>query len=486
MAKILFFNAPTWKNVYAKTIVEVGAPSYPNYTLATLAGNLVDQHEVKIIDLDLYSNYQKTLFATIKKFQPDMIGASAKTTDYLVIKEIMTKIKEKYPKIMTIVGGVHITVFPEEVIKEKCFDILAIGEGDKTIPDILSAKKLSDVSGIVYKRGLKAPLENSFSSSAYREKKSNKIVFTKKRELIQDINKLPYPAWHLFDLNMYKNSRLSARKNPNGHLETSRGCSYQCNFCNKSIFGTLYRMKSVNRVVDEIEYMLKCGFQEIHISDDSFTQNIKRAKEICHEIIKRKLIFPWSLMNGIRVNFVDAEFFQLAKKAGCWQIGFGIESGDQQVLNRINKKITLAQVRKAVKLAEKEGIDTFGFFLLGLSGETENSMQKTIDFAKSLPLATAKFAICIPHPGTPYFWELKEQNRIKTYDWSKYKFHQVDEPLFDHPNLAWKQIVAYRKKGYREFYLRPSYVLRRLKRDIKMNDISFDIEYFLKSVKGLF
>ncbi|MDO8570334.1 MAG: radical SAM protein [Candidatus Daviesbacteria bacterium] len=469
MAKILFFNPPTWKNVYSKTIVEVGAPSYPNYTLALLAGNLVDQHEVKIIDLDLYSNYQTTLFATIKKFQPDIIGASAKTTDYLVIKEIMTKIKEKYPKIMTIVGGVHITVFPEEVIKEKCFDILALGEGDKTIPDILSAKELKNVPGI-----------------AFRDKKSHKIIFTKKRELIQDINKLTYPAWHLFDLNKYNNSRLSARKNPNGHLETSRGCSYQCNFCNKSIFGTLYRMKNVNRVVDEIEYMLKCGFQEIHIMDDSFTQNIKRAKEICREIIKRRLIFPWSLMNGIRVNFVDAEFFKLAKKAGCWQIGFGIESGDQRVLNKISKKITLAEVRKAVKLAEKEGIDTFGFFLLGLSGETINSMQKTIDFAKSLPLTTAKFAICIPHPGTPYFWELKNANRIKTFDWSKYKFHQVDEPLFDHPNLAWEQIVAYRKKGYREFYLRPSYAFRRLKRDIKMNDLLFDIEYFLKSVRGLF
>ena len=285
MAKILFFNPPTWKNVYSKTIIEIGAPRYPHLTLATLAGNLIDKHQVRIIDLDLYPSYQTALFRMINKFKPDIIASSAKTTDYLTVRDLMTRIKNKCPKILTIVGGVHITIFPEESIREECFDILAIGEGDKTIPDILSAKKLSDVPGI-----------------AYRDSKSKKIIFTGKRELIQNINELPYPAWNLFDLNKYKHSKLSSRNNPPGHLETSRGCAYQCNFCNKSIFGTLYRMKNVNRVIDEIEYMLKCGFQEIHISDDSFTQNIGRAKDICREIIRRKLKFPWTLMNGIRVN----------------------------------------------------------------------------------------------------------------------------------------------------------------------------------------
>ncbi len=387
MAIILFFNAPTRKNIYLNTNIKIAAPSYPNMTLATLAGNLVDKHSVKILDLDLYPNYQTVLFNTIRKFKPDIIGSSAKTTEYFPVRDLMKKIKEKYPKVMTIVGGVHITVFPEEAIKEKCFDILVIGEGDKTIPDILSAKELKKVPGIVY-----------------RDKKSKKIIFTKKRELIQDINILPYPAWNLFDLSKYTNSRLSSRDNPVGHLETSRGCSYQCNFCNKSIFGTSYRVKNVSRVVDEIEYMLNCGFKEIHIIDDSFTQNIIRAKEVCKEIIKRKIKFSWSLINGVRVNLVDEEFFQLAKEAGCWQSGFGIESGDQRVLNRINKKITLSEVRRAVKIAEDAGIDTFGFFIFGLSGETISSMKKTIKFAKSLPLSTAKFGMCIPYPGTAYFW----------------------------------------------------------------------------------
>lgn len=468
MAKILFFDSPVRKNVYASTNVTVGTPSYPNMTLATLAGNLIKDHQVKIVDLELVSDHIQTLTETIRRFKPDLIATSAKTTEYLAAREIMRIIKKKFPTIKTIIGGVHITAFPQEVIAEDCFDIVAIGEGDTVIPEILSSSSLKKVPGI-----------------GYKDKSSNKPIFTAKRKLIRDINKLPYPAWKLFDLTKYKNSRLSSRKNPVGHLETSRGCSYHCNFCNKLTFGTYYRVKEPKRVVDEIEYMLECGFKEIHITDDSFTQNIDRAKEVCREIIRRKLKFPWSLINGVRVNLVDAEFFELAKKAGCWQTGFGIETGDQRVLNRINKKITLSQVKHAVKLADKAGIDTFGFFILGLSGETIKSMCKTIDFAKSLPLTTAKFGICIPYPGTEYFWELEKLGKIRTYDWSKYKIHQTEDPLFDHPNLTWDQITHYRKKAFREFYLRPGYAIKRIKRGLVTGDLFFDLIYFIKSVVGL-
>lgn len=469
MARILFFDAPVKRDVYAATNIKVGTPSYPNMTLATLAGSLIKDHKVKIIDLELVSNHIQTLIETIRHFKPDLIATSAKTTEYLAARELMRVVKKQFPSIKTIIGGVHITVFPEDVIAEDCFDIVVIGEGDTVIPEILSSSSLKKVPGI-----------------GYKDKFSKKPIFTAKRGLIHDINKLSYPAWKLFDLTKYKNSRLSSRQNPVGHLETSRGCSYQCNFCNKLTFGTYYRVKEPKRVVDEIEYMLECGFKEIHITDDSFTQNIDRAKEVCREIIRRKLKFPWSLINGVRVNLVDVEFFRLAKEAGCWQTGFGIETGDQRVLNRIHKNITLAQVTNAAKLAEQAGIDTFGFFILGLAGETVKSMQKTVDFAKSLPLTTAKFGICIPYPGTEYFRELEKLGKIRTYDWSKYKMHQTEDPLFDHPNLTWNQITYYREKAFREFYLRPDYAFRRLKRDIRMGDIFYDISYFVRSVRNLF
>ncbi|MFH0936773.1 MAG: radical SAM protein [Candidatus Daviesbacteria bacterium] len=462
MARILFFSPPSKKSVYFETNIKIGAPSYPNMTLATLAGNLT-AHQVKIIDLDLVASPLGYLVKLIKKFNPNIVASSAKTTEYSIVKEIMEEVKGKFPNITTIIGGVHVTAFPKETALEKCFDVVVEGEGDTTIPEILTSKSLKKVPGIVF-----------------RDTKTGKLVVTPKRELIKDINKLPYPAWNLFNLSKYKNSRLSSRANPVGHLETSRGCSYHCNFCNKLTFGTIYRVKEPKRVVDEMEYMLACGFKEIHITDDSFTQNIVRAKEVCREIIRRKLKFPWSLINGVRVNLVDLELFQLAKEAGCWQVGFGIETGSQRVLKRINKQITLSQVRRAVSLAEKVGLDTFGFFIFGLAGDTEKSMAQTVKFAKSLPLSTAKFDICVPYPGTNYYCELEKEGRIRTFDWSKYNVHQTKDQLFNHPNVSWDRISFYYKKGFRDYYLRPSYIIKRIIKSIKSGDLFFDISYFLK------
>lgn len=463
MTKILFFNPPSIRNVYLSTNVSVGAPSYPSLTLATLAGNLINQYDVKIIDLDLLPNFYSSLSSEIKVFKPDIVASSANTPNFFSVRDIMRGIKKECPTIKTIVGGVHISVLPEESVKEDCFDFLAIGEGDKIIPELLSSSS-KHVAGIMARNGLSA------------EKISNA-----KRELIRDLNELPFPAWQLFPLNKYRNSRLSSRKNPVGLIETSRGCAFQCNFCNKSIFGNEFRAKNPKRVVDEMEHMLKSGFKEIHIIDDSFTQDIGRAKEVCLEIIRRNLKFPWSLFNGIRVDRVDLDFFKLAKQAGCWQVAFGIESGDQNILDKINKKTTLSEIENAVNRAQETGINTFGFFILALLGESEESMRRTIEFACKLHLDIAKFDICIPYPGTAYYKELKSTGRIRTENWSDYICHNIEKPLFDHPNLAWPVIRKYYGKVFRSFYLRPKYITRRFFKSLKMGDQLYDMYYLLKA-----
>ena len=464
MSKVLFFNPPARINVYLSTNVKVGTPNYPNLTLATLAGSLLEKHDVKIIDLEFSSDPYKSLFNEISLYRPNMVCASANTPNYLTVRDMMGMIKKKFSSITTVVGGVHVTALPEETVKDNYFDIIVIGEGDKTLPEILSGKLLAKVPGIIYK-----------------EASSGKMVRTKKQQLIRNINELPYPAWKLFELKNYRNSRLSVRKNPAGLIETSRGCAFQCNFCNKLTFGSEYRPKTPKRVVDEMEYMLKCGFQEIHLMDDSFTQDIDRAKDVCREILSRGLKLPWSALNGVRADLVDLEFFQLAKKSGCWLVGFGIESGNQEVLDKVNKRITLAQIENAVRLAKKAGVETFGFFILALLGETEQSMRNTIEFAKKLPLDIAKFDICMPYPGTPYYEILRAENNLRSKDWSKYIYHQIEEPIFEHPNISWDVIRKYYKKSFREFYLRPSYILRRFLRDIRKGDLLYDIWYFFGS-----
>ena len=460
MAKVLFFNPPS-KDIYLSTNVGMSTHHYPNLTLATLAGNIINKHIVKVVELDLVSNFYDALFSEIRNIKPDIIATTIITPNYSIVKDIMSRVKEQYPHIQTIIGGVHATALPRDVERENCFDIIAIGEGDIVIPELISSSP-KGVNGIIYK--------DPFSGERKR---------TQEREHIRDLNAMPYPAWQLFPLKKYKHSRLSSRRNPVGLIETSRGCAFRCNFCNKLTFGSIFRAKSPKRVVDEIEYMLRCGFEEIHIIDDSFTQDINRAKLVCVEIMKRGLKFPWSLFNGIRVDMVDLEFFKLAKKAGLWQVGFGIESGDQNILDRVGKGITLYETEKAVRLAKKSGIDTFGFFILGMSDETKESMRKTIDFAKKLPLDLAKFDICIPYPGTPYYEELKATGKIRSFDWSKYNCHQTDEPLYNHPNLDWPTITTYYKRAFNEFYLRPNYVTRRLLRSIWKGDLIPDASHFL-------
>jgi len=462
MARILFIHPPSRRRVYLNTNVKVGSPDYPDLTLATLAGHLKGKHVSKALDMELFPDYQDKLIQTLNLFKPDVVVSSSKSADFKVMIEIIKIVKRIDKNIQTVVGGVHITTNPDVVRPIEEIDIAAVGEGDYILPLILNETLLKNIQGIIYR-------ENGV------------IVENEKRKEFLNINKLPFPNWEMFDISVYKNSRLSSRKNPVGLIETSRGCAYQCNYCNKLTFGSRHRFKEPKRVVEELEYLLRIGFKEVHIVDDSFTQNIDNAKKVCEEILRKNLNVSWSLINGVRVDFVDEEFFHLAKRAGCWQIAFGIESGDQKVLDRIKKKITLEKISKAIHLAKKSKLDTFGFFMLGLSGETRESMENTIKFAKSLPLDMAKFNITIPYPGTPYYYELKRKGLILSENYEDYIVHQTEKPIFKHENLDWDEIKEYYYKAFREYYLNVNYIFRRFKRSLFMGDLFYDLKYFLAS-----
>ena len=249
----------------------------------------------------------------------------------------------------------------------------------------------------------------------------------------------------------------------------------------KNIQGKKFRPKSVKRVVDEIAYMLKAGFKEINFLDDTFSTDLNRAKLICEEIIRRGLKFPWHPLNGMRVDRVDSELFSLMKESGCYKVSFGIESGNQEILDRINKGIKLEQVIRAVKLAKKEGFETFGYFMLGLPGETESTMKETVRFAKKLKLDMAKFNITIPLPGTEIFKEWDEKGCIKTKDWAKYNFYAPYEAIYEHPTVPHSILNKSYRNAYLAFYFDPSFLLRRFFGGIKRGVLLRDIKLFFKT-----
>ncbi len=473
--RILLVIPPSSIRLYAKSKIKAAVSEIPYISTAALAATLLQDHNhVKILDLSVQkNNHLHHLQDILNQFKPEFVGVTFTTPLYKEGLRIAAEVKKFDEKIIVIAGGVHPSALPEETLKESRFDLIVIGEGDRTIVELVNANPpnskdsspidyLSLIDGICYKTP------------------TGEIKRTKPRELIKDLDELPYPAWHLYDLNAYKTSGLTSKKNPVGAIETSRGCVFGCTYCNKDIFGRRFRFKSAERVADEFEYMIKIGFKEIHVWDDNFVTNIKRAKDICDLLIQRKVNLPWCLACGIRVDCVDEEFLLKAKQAGCYSVYFGVETGNAELLKRINKGIKIEQVVEAFKMAKKVGLETLGFFMFGLPGETEETMQETIDFAKKLDPDYAKVTILVPFPSTPIYHELESKGLIKTKDWSKYNFHTASR-VYNHEKLDWDTLEKYYTSFYKQFFFRPGYIGKRAVKGIINGRIFYDCYYFLKT-----
>ncbi|MDD5650618.1 MAG: radical SAM protein [Candidatus Nanoarchaeia archaeon] len=460
--KFLLIIPPSSIKVYKKSKLKAAVSEMPIVSIASLAAVLEENKvNTQILDLSVSLDPLNDLNNKLIMFNPDYVGITFTTPLYNEAKEIADIVKKFNPKIITIAGGVHVTALPQDTLKELNFDIAVLGEGEETLKEIIDKKPLSKIKGI-----------------AYKEK--NKIKINPRRELIKNLDSLPLPAWHLFDLTKYKSSKLTTRNQPVGPIETSRGCVYGCTYCNKDIFGRTFRFKSPERVIKEIEHMLKSGFKEIHVWDDNFSTNLERAKKICDLIVEKNLKFSWALACGVRCDCIDEEFLLKVKKAGCYAIYLGVETGNPEILKKINKGETLEQIKKAFDMCKKIGIETVAFYMLGLPGETIETMNQTIEFAKNLGSDYAKFTITVPFPSTPLFHEWDKAGIIKTKEWSKYNFHTASK-VYDHPNLSWDTLEKYYNKAYREFYFRPGYITHKIIKDIKKHRLLLDAYYALKT-----
>lgn len=461
--RILISNMPSSTSLYSKSKIKAAVVPRPYVGMASLAACCLERGiDAKIIDLGLSDNPGRDLEQMLATFKPHYVAFSFSTPLFKECCEYAEFVKQKHPDVFLIAGGVHPSIFPEEVLEKSVVDVAVTGEGDFVLPEIILTEDLHTVKGI-----------------AFRDT-DGKIVRTPRPKEIENLDVLPFPAWHLFDVKKYKNPRIMARRNPVGTIETSRGCLAGCTYCNKTIFGRTWRFKTPERVVDEMAYMLEAGFKEIHVYDDMFTTDLERAKRICDLIVERGLDISWRLDCGIRVDSVDQEFFQKLKKSGCYCVGFGIESGSQEILDHIDKGLKVDCVQNAVKWAREAGLETVGFFMFGLPGETEETMEKTIALATSVGLDYAKVTLATPYPGTGFYGEMLAQKRILTKEWSAYNFHTPSR-VYNHPNLSWETMEEYYHKFYRRFYFRPGYIMRRVAKGITRGTLAHDVYYFVKT-----
>lgn len=444
MARVALINPNYYEEIFrgSKVRAAISAGTTP-LGVASLAASLMKGgHDVRIFDLNIVESPEDYLKNRLKEFKPAFVGITSTTPLIKNAYRLASLIKDIDRTIFIMAGGPHPSALPEDVLKESEIDCVVRGEGEFIINRIVEEGPHRSIPNIFYKE------KGAIAASDV------------KHDFITNLDELPYPAYELFDIKSYHQPHISSRREPLGYLESSRGCCFGCVFCNKNIHGYRVRMKSPARVVDEMERMLRLGFKEIHVIDDIFMFDGKRAIAICEEILRRKLKFPWYPRGGARVDKVDRQVLAMMKKAGCYRIPFGIESGSQRILDVINKKITLEQAKRALALTKEVGLETECYFMLGLPTETEEDIKLSIDFAIKLDPDYVKFAITTPLPGTPMFDKILAEGRIKTLEWEKYTFSTLPRELYSHDTLPWDVIEKYLDISYRRFYFRPKYILR--------------------------
>ena len=278
------------------------------------------------------------------------------------------------------------------------FDLVVRGEGESAIVEIVQAYETDSgydkIAGLAYHQG-------------------DRTVETQRRELQLDLDQIPFPARNLFPNRMYMDHWKKHFGYSATTVMTTRGCPFSCEFCSNAVFGTSYRERSSENVLNEVEEALALGYERIHFADDVFTLNKKRIMQICKDILDRSLDFKWECLG--RVDSIDKTTAAAMKRAGCDRILFGIESGDESTLGLMGKRISLEQAEGAVEAARSVGLKTGAFFILCYPGEDDDSVLKTIRFATSLPLDYLSFTMPYPLPGTGLFERVKNRS-VRDWD----------------------------------------------------------------------
>jgi len=375
---------------------------------------------------------------------------------------------------VTIAMGTHVTPMPVATLEAfPALDYVLVGEPELTLRELLDAldpeaadsletadPELAAALAALYDDESEVlrsvpnqdiPIEDRLARiTGLAWRRSGQIVVNSPRPLIKDLDALPIPRHDLLPLNQYRAPLVDG---PYSFVVTSRGCPGDCRFCIKHVsYGRSVRYRSPEHVLAEIEMLVGLGLRSVHMYADLFTVNREHVMGICQGLLDRGLKIRWTCNS--RVDFVDPEMLELMHRSGCWMISWGIESGDPDMLRRMHKGITPEAVERALQWSHEAGIKNWGYFVIGLPGETEASIRRTIAFSKSLPLDLALFHIAAPHPGTPFFFEVVENGWFRPGT----RWEEVDmdrSTVLDYPGLSAEELEAWSRRALREWAFRP-------------------------------
>lgn len=387
-------------------------------------------HDVTLLDPEVSGMNAQAIARRVCEFSPDFAGMPAYTEEIDDAAAVAGEIKKLAPSIVTVVGGYHVSALPLETLEEyPSFDLGVVGEGEGPFADLVSGMPLQGIAGIVWRQP------------------HGGVCFNESTRDLLDLDKLPPPSWDLYDLDKYGDTSLP--------VELVRACPFNCPFCFKAL-GRSVRYKAPDKILAEIEATyIKRGIRRFFfVSSGTYPVSREHGLDVFRRIQARGLKIIWN--TGARVELLDEELLRAMKESGCWLVNVGVESGDPEVLSRCGKTSDLSRVETVLKLCAQVGIETEANFILGLPGETRDSVRRTGEFVRRIrDLATiANFAVLTPYPGTQVFKMAVNGEQglgLRTREWRAYTKHSGS--VLRHSSFTPEELRELQMQFYRMFYL---------------------------------
>ncbi len=473
---VLLVNPPTPDGGYwIRTQHRVGRRTrenmvWPQVSLAQMAALLHPTYKVAVVDANALQMSWAEFTRLLDKYQPKyyLTQLTAPTLENDMYGVFLAKARGA----VTMAFGTHITPIPRETMRTyPALDFGLIGEPDLTLRDLIdhlegrvderpeNIRVLFDKHDPSYRPSFHedgSPNLHGVKGIAWRDK--GEIRLNLPRPFIADLDDLPMPMHELLPLKTY---RMPLIKGPFTFIVTSRGCPAGCTYCIKHVsYQYSVRLRSPKLLVEEIKYLKSLGINNIHMYADLFTVHRDQVMELCQRLIDEKVNIRWTCNS--RVDYVDEEMLQMMARAGNWLISWGLESANEAILKHARKGNDPTKARRALNWARQAGIKNWGYFIIGLPGETEETIQETIAYAKQLPLDIALFHVAAPYPGTPFFFEVVENGWFRPGT----RWEQVDMDrgtVLDYPNLPAERLLYWQKRAFREWAFRPGPMFTYLK-----------------------
>ena len=442
--KILLVQTPNVQGSFLR-LPGKEIPLALGYLAAYLKQGGYDQ--VRILDLDYFGSISPYLEKDLDAFSPDLVGVTSYTANVGLAGQIADWIKQKSPKTTTVIGGFHASALPEQTLGDcASFDYLVFGEGEQTLLELVRAqdtgKTVEGIAGLAHRQG-------------------QGVMLGAPRPLIEPLDTLPIPDRTLVPVHKYIPDPGNYFQLPSTGILFSRGCPYCCTYCSKAVFKNRIRYRTPASFLEEVAHCKQqFGIRDFRLEDEGPTAHPEKLRELCDGLLSKNIRITWNCFS--RVDTVDESLLSLMKRAGCYHVTYGLESGSQETLLLLEKKIRLEQAEQAVAWTRKLGIECKVNFILGFPWEDVAMMRQTVDYAARLSPDLVSFNIFKPLPGSVLFEQMSRAGSILTMKWENY-FVSSAAPVFE-AKFTERELRSLHQRAFFRFHLRPGFILQRLRR----------------------